>query len=37
MKELASESGLGGLIGHAHHGVGILPVRLSGRILLLSR
>jgi hypothetical protein len=26
MKELARESGLGGLIGNAHHGVGILPV-----------
>lgn len=26
LKELFSESGLGGLVGNANHGVGILPV-----------
>ena len=27
LKALASESGLGGLFGHQHHGLGLLPVR----------
>jgi hypothetical protein len=26
LKEIFSQSGLGGLVGNAHHGVGILPV-----------
>lgn len=26
LKEIVSQSGLGGLFGHSHHGLGLLPV-----------